>query len=142
MPGMYFVLRALSIKRLLFLLGTENEPPTSKELENVRKKAISKLEEIGSKIIPADLERIRSNDEYVSRYSFSIFNDREKKIELLRFWKHVFDQPGDQTEEAVNCIVKALKWRWEFGADKLTEETINMSLVRKGSLYSHNRDKV
>ena len=79
MPGMYFVLRALSIKRLLFLLGTENEPPTSKELENVRKKAISKLEEIGSKIIPADLERIRSNDEYVSRYSFSIFNDREKK---------------------------------------------------------------
>ena len=63
-------------------------------------------------------------------------------FEKFRFWKHVFDQPGDQTEEAVNCIVKALKWRAEFGVDKLTEETINMSVVKKGSLYTHNRDKV
>ena len=61
-----------------FLPGTENEPPTSKELESVRQKAISKLEEIGSsQIIPADLERIRSNNQYVSRYFFllMIVND-------------------------------------------------------------------
>ena len=38
--------------------------------------------------------------------------------------------------------MKALKWRAEFGVDKLTEETINMSVVKKGSLYTHNRDKV
>lgn len=64
------------------------------------------------------------------------------KLEKFRFWKHVFDQPGEQTEEAVNCIVKAFKWRAEFGVDKLTEKTVNMAVVNKGSLYSHNRDKV
>ena len=63
-------------------------------------------------------------------------------LNVLRFWKHVFDQPGDQTDDAVNCIVKAFKWRKEFGVEKLTESTINMSVINKGSLYSHNRDKV
>ena len=60
----------------------------------------------------------------------------------VRFWKHVFDQPGEQAEDAVNCIVKAFKWRKEFGVDKVNESTINMSVVNKGSLFSHNRDKV
>ena len=60
----------------------------------------------------------------------------------VRFWKHVFDQPGEQAEEAVNCIVKAFKWRKEFGVDKLNEDSLNMRVVNKGSLYTHNRDKV
>ena len=61
---------------------------------------------------------------------------------LLRFWKHVFDQPGEQSEEAINCVVKAFKWRKEFGVDKIDEKNINMKVVNKGFLYSHNRDKV
>ena len=54
----------------------------------------------------------------------------------------MFDQPGEQGEEAVNCVVKAFKWRKEFGADKIDEKNINMSVVNKGFLFSHNRDKV
>ena len=61
---------------------------------------------------------------------------------LFRFWKHVFDQPGEQSEEAINCIVKAFKWRKEFGVDKIDEKNINMKVVNKGFMYSHNRDKV
>ena len=54
----------------------------------------------------------------------------------------MFDQPGEQSEEAINCIVKAFKWRKEFGVDKIDEKNINMKVVNKGFLYSHNRDKV
>ena len=54
---------------ILLLLGIENEPPTSKELENVRQRAISKLQELGSSnILTDDLERLRSSDEYVTRF--------------------------------------------------------------------------
>ena len=63
--------RGLSISllsRYLILLGIENEPPTSKELENVRQRAISKLQELGSSnILTDDLERLKSSDDYVTR---------------------------------------------------------------------------
>ena len=29
-----------------------------------------------------------------------------------------------------------------MGVEKLSESTLNMSVVNKGSLYTHNRDKV
>ena len=72
-----------------------------------------------------DVDRLGSSDEYV-----------------VRVWKHVFDLPGDQAEEAVNWVVKAFQWRREFQVDTISEETINMSVVNRGFLYSHNRDKV
>ena len=59
-----------------------------------------------------------------------------------RFWRHVFDQPGDQTEEAVSCVLKAFKWRKEFGVQNISEASINMNVVNKGFLFSHGRDKV
>ena len=59
-----------------------------------------------------------------------------------RFWKHVFDLPGDQTEEAVSCVLKAFKWRKEFGVETISEDSINMEVVNKGFLFTHGRDKV
>ena len=66
----------LNVSRYLILsiLGIENEPPTSKELENVRQKAINKLQELGSSnILTDDLERLRSSDEYVTRFVLGNF---------------------------------------------------------------------
>ena len=70
------------------------------------------------------------------------FKGVKGKFLTVRFWKHVFDQPGEQGEEAVNCVVKAFKWRKEFGVDMIDEKNINMSVVNRGFLFSHNRDKV
>jgi len=41
------------------------------------------------------------------------------------FWKHVFDLPGDQADEAAAMVLKTFKWRKEFGVDKLDEKTLN-----------------
>lgn len=103
----------------------QGKPPNSDQLQNVREQALAKLNDLGGDILPEDKERLNTDDEYVSR-----------------FWKHVFDLPGDQTEEAVNSVVKAFKWRKEFGVDKLNEKTINMDIVNKGYFFTHNRDKV
>ena len=54
----------------------------------------------------------------------------------------MFDLPGDQTEEAVSLVLKAFKWRKEFGVQKISEASINMGVVNKGFLFSHGRDKV
>jgi len=105
--------------------GVEGKAPSSEELKNVRQRALTKLQDLGpGAILAADIERLKSDDDYVSR-----------------FWKHVFDQPGEQSEEAVNCVLKAFKWRKEFGVDTLDESNINMDIVNKGYLFTHNRDK-
>lgn len=54
----------------------------------------------------------------------------------------MFDLPGDQTEEAVSCVLKAFKWRKEFGVETISEDSINMEVVNKGFLFTHGRDKV
>ena len=46
----------------------------------------------------------------------------------------MFDLPGDQTEEAVSLVLKAFKWRKEFGVQKISEASINMTVVNKGFL--------
>ena len=103
----------------------QGKPPSSDQLRTVREQALAKLNDLGCEILPEDIERLKTDDEYVSR-----------------FWKHVFDLPGDQTEEAVNIVVKAFKWRKEVGVDKLDEKTINMDIINKGYFFTHNRDKV
>ena len=103
--------------------GVEGKPPTKEQLENVRQSA---LDHLGSgAVLAEDIERLKTDDQYVAR-----------------FWMHVFDQPGEQAQEAINCVVKALKWRKEFGVDKINETNINMDIVNKGYLFSHGRDKV
>ena len=84
------------------------------------------LDQLGSgAVLQEDIERLTTDDQYVAR-----------------FWMHVFDQPGEQSTEAINCVVKALKWRKEFGVDTINESNINMDIVNKGYLFSHGRDKV
>ena len=104
----------------------QGKPPSPDQLAAVRQDALSKLEDdLVDDVLQEDVERLKTDDEYVAR-----------------FWKHVFDLPGDQAEQAVNCVIKAFKWRKEFGVDKLSEESINMDIVNKGYFFTHNRDKV
>ena len=61
---------------------------------------------------------------------------------LSRFWRYVFDQPGEQTDEAVSSVLKAFKGRNDFGVESISEDSINMAVVNKGFLFTHGRDKV
>lgn len=47
---------------------------------------------------PRDIQTILTNDPLVERY-----------------FKHVFEQGGDQVDKAVQMIVNSLKWRKETG---------------------------
>jgi len=105
--------------------GVQDKPPTKQEVEEVRKKALAKLGEEGlGNFLGADIEKLKASDEYVGL-----------------FWKHVFDLPGDQGDEAAAMVVKTFKWRKEFGVDKLNENSVNKSVLNKGSFFTHNRDK-
>ena len=103
----------------------QDKPPSKQEVEEVRKKALAKLEEEGlGNFLAKDIEKLKSSDDYVSL-----------------FWKHVFDNPGEQGDEAAAMVLKTFKWRKEFGVDKLDEKSINPSVLNKGSFFTHNRDK-
>ena len=105
--------------------GVKDKPPSSQEVQDVRQKALQKLGDEGiDNFIAKDIERLRSSDDYVSK-----------------FWKHVFDLPGEQGDEATAMILKTFKWRQEFGVDKIEEKSLNQSVVNKGSFFTHNRDK-
>ena len=105
--------------------GVQDKPPSSQEIQDVRQKALQKLGDEGiSNFIAKDIERLKSSDDYVTK-----------------FWKHVFDLPGQQGDEAAAMILKTFKWKKEFGVDKIEEKSLNQSVVNKGSLFTHNRDK-
>ena len=88
--------------------GIEGVDPSPSEIKSVRNGAIEKLEELGvENIVQADLTRLKTSDEYVKR-----------------FFKHVFELPGKQVDEAVNMIVETFQWRKKFGVDNINYETI------------------
>jgi len=103
----------------------EGVDPSPIEIETIKKEVIKAIEEFGQEnIIPDDLIRLETNDDYVKR-----------------FFKHVFHLPGNQVDEAVNMIIETFKWRKKFGVDEISIDTINKEFFKKGALYTHNRDK-
>ena len=79
--------------------GVKDKPPSEPEVQDVRQKTLAKLGEEGlGNFLANDIEKLKSSDVYVSM-----------------FWKHVFNLPGDQGDEAAAMVVKTFKWRKEFG---------------------------
>ncbi|TRY61591.1 hypothetical protein TCAL_10274 [Tigriopus californicus] len=77
----------------------EGDDPTPEQIQSIRSDLQMKIEEIGSgDFDPRDVRAILTNDQLVQRY-----------------FKHVFEQGGDQEEKAVQMIVNSLKWRKESG---------------------------
>lgn len=105
--------------------GKEGEPPSPQQLKELRETALNRLREIGKEsFLTEDIAKLSSSDHYVTR-----------------FWLHVFDLPGVQLEEACKMIIETFKWRKEFGMDKVNLQSINQSMLDKGTVFSHNRDK-
>lgn len=105
--------------------GVEGALPSGQELQEVRRRALAKLSDIGSdKLYQSDVDRVAQSDHYITR-----------------FWLHTYDLPGDQIDEAANMIATCLKWRKEFGVHEIKESDLKESILERGSLYSHNRDK-
>jgi len=106
-------------------MGIEGAPPTEQQTHDIRSRVYSKLEDLGqNKVDPIDLENIRIYDDYIAK-----------------FFKHTFDHPGEQEEAAANMIISTLKWRKGFGAGCIAKADFTTSMLERGSLFSHNRDK-
>jgi len=106
-------------------MGVEGAPPSETQTLDIRTRVNNKVDDIGlDEVDTVDLQKIRIDDNYVSK-----------------FFKHTFDLPGEQEEAAANMIINTLKWRKEFGAGCITEADFTPTMLEKGSLFSHNRDK-
>ena len=104
-------------------MGVEGAYPTAGEIQEVRQELARRLSETDmGEVEQEDLERLNTDDKYLSK-----------------FWRHVFDHPGTQTEAAVKMILNTLKWRKEWGASSIREEDFPRGLLDIGGLFSHNR---
>jgi len=106
-------------------MGVEGADPSEQEVKEIRTLVGKEVEDIGvDDVDTVCLQKIKTDDVYVSK-----------------FFKHTFDHPGSQVEAATKMIMNTLKWRKEFGAGLITESDFPPSMLEKGSLFSHNRDK-
>ena len=106
-------------------MGVEGAPPTAGEIQEVRQELARRLGETeGGEVEQGDLQRLNTDDKY-----------------LTKFWRHVFDHPGTQTEACVKMILNTLKWRKEMNASSIREEDFPPGLLDRGALFSHNRFK-
>ena len=104
-------------------MGVEGAPPTPGEIQEVRQELARRLSEADiGEVEQVDLARLNTDDKY-----------------LTKFWRHVFDHPGTQTEAAVKMILNTLKWRKEMSASSVREEDFPPGLLDRGALFSHNR---
>ena len=101
-------------------MGVEGAPPSAGEIQEVRQKLARSLSEVEAG--GGDMERLNTDDKY-----------------LTKFWRHVFDHPGTQTEATVKMILNTLKWRKEMGASSIRDEDFPPGLLARGALFSHNR---
>jgi len=105
--------------------GIEDQPPTAEQVALMREKFRKHLEANGQDNFEADdVRRVMEDDDY-----------------LGRFFKHVFDDPGDQVDLAVAMITNSLQWRKSMGIKGMTSDTLKDSLKNRGNLYMHNHDK-
>jgi len=106
-------------------MGIEGAEPSEQEVKEIRTLVVKEVEDVGQdEVDTVCLNRIKTDDVYVSKY-----------------FKHVFDHPGSQVEAATKMIMNTLKWRKEFGAGLIAESDFPSTMLEKGSLFSHNRDK-
>ena len=106
-------------------MGVEGAPPSAGEIQEVRQELARRLAEAeGVEVEQGDLQRINTDDRY-----------------LTKFWRHVFDHPGTQSEAAAKMILNTLKWRKEMNASSIREEEFPPGLLDRGALFSHNRFK-
>jgi len=106
-------------------MGVEGADPSDQELKEIRTLVAKEAEDVGlDEVDTVCLQKIKTDNVYVSK-----------------FFKHTFDHPGPQCEAAVKMIMNTLKWRKEYGAGLITEGDFPPSMLEKGSLFSHNRDK-
>ena len=106
-------------------MGIEGAYPTAQEIQLIRQELAKKLSEIDpGEVDQSDVARVNSDDKYVSK-----------------FFRHVFDNPGEQTEAAVKMILNTLRWRREMGASHIRESDFSQPVFDKGALFSRNRDK-
>jgi len=107
-------------------MGVEGAAPTAEEIQEIRQELAVRLTDPGlaCEVEQADLQRLNSDDKYVTKY-----------------YRHVFDHPGPQTEAAVKMILSTLKWRKDMGACSIREGDFPPALLDRGALFSHNRDK-
>jgi len=105
-------------------MAAEEEPPTLTQIEILRNEVKDKVSKEAEDVIDArDLDELMTNNFYVSR-----------------FWIHAFFIPGNRIENTVNLIVGTFKWRKEFGVNDISSDDLDTELLKKGSLYYHNRD--
>jgi len=106
-------------------MGVEGEPPTEGEIQEVRAILAKKLEEIDAEELDqAFLSKIAAEPDY-----------------LARFWKHVFANPGPQTEETAIMVVNTARWRKEFNTGQIQDADFSAQHLERGTLFSRNRDK-
>ena len=104
-------------------MGVEGAPPTAQEIQEVRQELARRLSEAeAGEVEPVDILRVNTEEKY-----------------LTKFWRHVFDHPGTQTEATVKMILNTLRWRKEMAASSIREEDFPPGMLDRGALFSHNR---
>lgn len=104
-------------------MGVEGAMPTAQEIQGIRQEVVKLLQELDSEEVEAgDVDKVNSDDDYVSK-----------------FYRHVFDNPGDQTENAAKMIINTLRWRKNQGARLIREADFPPGIFDKGALFSRNR---
>ena len=97
--------------------------PSAEEMVEIRQLVTSGLGEIGpEEVEQTDVEKISSDDVY-----------------LAKFFRHVFEAPGEQTEAAAKMILNTLKWRKAQEANSIKEADFPPGIFEKGALFSRNR---
>ena len=104
-------------------MGVEGAMPSAEEMVEIRQLVTSGLGEIGpEEVEQTDVEKISSDDVY-----------------LAKFFRHVFEAPGEQTEAAAKMILNTLKWRKAQEANSIKEADFPPGIFEKGALFSRNR---
>ena len=105
-------------------MGVEGALPTAAEIQVIRQEVARRISELETRdaVDQVDVARVNSDDKYVSK-----------------FFRHVFDHPGNQTEAAAKMIINTLKWRKEMGASTIKETDFLQPVFDKGALFSRNR---
>mgnify|MGYP001251019576 FL=1 len=104
-------------------MGVEGAMPSAEEMVAIRQLVTSGLGEIGpEEVEQTDVEKISSDDVY-----------------LAKFFRHVFEAPGEQTEAAAKMILNTLKWRKAQEANSIKEADFPPGIFEKGALFSRNR---